>query len=723
VRLFLFFILLIYFSITAKASHIVGGEMYYDCLGGNQYRITVKLYRDCNSTGASYDNPLNITFFDGNNVNIGGTTIPFPGSQVLNPDFNGNPCVTPPSNVCIEEAIYEKIVTLPPSNSGYTIAYQRCCRTPNLINLSNPGGQGLTLSCQIPPDAIAICNSSPRFNNFPPLYLCNGEQLIFDHSANEPDGDNIVYELCTPFQGASSANPMPTVVPDPPFNFINWGPGFSASAPLGANSSISINSSTGLLTATPSATGLYIVGVCAKEYRNGVLISTTTRDFMFSVFNCIVELAASITPQNQLTTFVDYCQGTTIQFENDSYNADTYYWDFGVPGITTDVSTDFEPSYTFPGEGTYVVTLVASKIAGCSDTTEQTFIVYNNFEPDFIPPDSQCIINNSFDFEAVGLLPSNSTYLWDFGPNATPNNSTNQNPTNIVFNQSGSIPITLTATYEVCVIEITKSIYIYRAPTIDFTTIDELKCAPYNAHLINQSSADTPFNSFWTFGDGSTSNETHPYHVYEYPGLYDVTLSIWTTTGCIDSLFMSRPNLIQVFPSPTSVFDVTPLEQNEYEAHFTFTDLSDSNEVVKQWFYFDNGAYTPFSPFTYTYPDPGVYYPYQIVENQYGCRAKSQKKIIVTPVIPILVPNAFTPDGDLYNNTFKPVLYKPQQYQMYIWNRWGELVYSSNDAYGEWDGTYKGENAPEGVYIWRIIYHEYDTGLPKQIQGHVTLLR
>jgi len=719
----IFFLLFTFIiSLNTFASHIIGGEMFYDCLGGNQYRITVKLYRDCFSDGASYDDPLNLTVFDNNGNNVKHIEIPFPGSTHLSGDFNGNPCINPPNDLCIEEAIYQKIITLPDSSDNYTIAYQRCCRTPNVTNLTNPENQGLTLTVQIPVNNVVDCNSSPRFNNFPPLYLCANEQLIFDHSASEPDGDNIMYELCTPYQGASSLNPMPTTVPNPPYNLVVWGNGISATNPFGQGT-ISIDANTGLLTATPELNGLYVIGVCAKEYRNGLLISTTTRDFIFMVFNCIVELGASITPQTQLTTFVDYCQGTTIQFENNSYGADLYQWDFGVDGISTDVSTEFEPSYTFPGIGTYVVTLIASKTAGCSDTTEQTFIVYDNFEPDFTPPDSQCIINNSFDFMAGGVLPNSTTFDWNFGSNATPSNSTDQNPTGIVFSQSGDIPITFTGHYEVCDKSVTKNIFIFKAPTIDFTTIDELKCAPYTAHLINQSSSDTPFNSFWDLDDGATSTDTNPYHTYDLPGTYDISLTIWTTSGCIDTLTLDRPNLIQVFPRPTSIFDVSPLEKNEYEAHFTFEDLSDTTEVVEQWLYFGNGSFTPFAPFTYTYPDPGVYYPYQIVENQYGCQDRSQKKIVVTPVIPIMVPNAFTPDGDLFNNTFKPVLYKPQQYQMFIYNRWGELIYYSNDAYGEWDGTYKGEKSPTGVYIWKIIYNEYDTGLPKAIQGHVTLLR
>jgi hypothetical protein len=122
--LFISLTLLSYFY--SYASHIVGGEMFYDCLGGNQYRVTVKLYRDCNSTGAQFDPQLPVTVFDGNDNQIDNFTIPFPGSTNLQVNFNNNPCITIPSNICIEEAIYEKIVTLPSSSTGYTLSYQRC---------------------------------------------------------------------------------------------------------------------------------------------------------------------------------------------------------------------------------------------------------------------------------------------------------------------------------------------------------------------------------------------------------------------------------------------------------------------------------------------------------------------------------------------------------------------------------------------------------------------
>lgn len=696
--------------------------MFYDCLGGNQYRVTLNLYRDCLSSGAPFDDPLPITIFDGNNVNIGSFTINFPGSSNLDVNFNNNPCVTVPSDICVEGAVYTKIITLPASTTGYTLAYQRCCRGPNVTNLNTPEDQGLTITVSIPPDNIAICNSSPRFTNYPPLLLCSNEELVFDHSATEPDGDDIIYEICAPNQGGTSGNPAPNPVPSPPYPLVNWGGGASTFNPF-VLGSISINPTTGLLTASPELSGLYVVGVCAKEYRNGILISTTTRDFLFRVLNCEIELAATITSQVDLSTFVSYCQGLTIDFENESFGGTSWQWDFGVDGINSDVSSVFEPSYTFPAEGTYTVQLIVSQSVGCSDTTTQVFIINNELTAEFPLPEPQCITGNSFDFFGVAVPFAGATYEWDFGQYGIPLNSATQNQNDVVFSQSGYIPITYTTHFDVCTDSVTKNIFIYKEPIIAFSVKDELKCAPYNAHLINLSQADTPIYSEWDFGDGSpTSTDTHPFHIYDTPGIYDVSLNIFTDSGCIANLSLIRENLIEIFPSPVSQFSVSPLEQDEFEANFTFTDLT-GDDVVKQWFYFANGVFTPFEPYTYTYPEPGVYHPYQIVENQYGCKDRSYKTIKVNPVIPILVPNAFTPDGDIFNNTFKPILYKPRQFQMFIYNRWGDLIYFSNDAYGEWDGSYMGKPAPDGVYVWRIIYNDFKYNLPKELKGHITLLR
>lgn len=711
-------------SLQLKASHIVGGDMYYDCLGGNTYRVTVKLYRDCLSDGAEYDPLLPVTVFNGSFTQIDYFTIPFPGSTVLDVLLD-NPCITLPTDICVEEAVYTKVVTLPPSASGYILSYQRCCRGPAVVNLEDPGEQGLTLQIEIPSPALAVCNSSARFSNYPPLVLCAGQELVFDHSAIDPDGDELVYELCTPFQGGTSLAPAPDPSFPPPYDLVVWAPGISADDPFGMGD-LTIDPVTGQLIAIPENPGLYAVGVCVKEYRGGNLISISRRDFLFTVLNCDIELEAEVVPQEDLTTFVSYCQGLEIEFENNSYGGDFYKWDFGVPDIDTDVSTDFEPTFTFPEPGTYIVTLVVNPGWPCTDTSTETFIVQNAIDAYFAAPDSQCIVGNSFDFMGEGIYPptaEGTIFEWDFGGFSDPLTSDLESPTGIVFTEPGPHNVTFTVNYDICEISHTEEIFVFAEPSILFTVPDELKCAPYKAVFTDLSFAHTEIFYLWDFGDGeATSSDQNPVHIYDEVGVYDVTLTIWTTSGCIDTLTLTRENLIEVFPSPTSEFSVSPDEQDEYHADFLFTDHS--VDGVKQWYNFADGQVSPEPIVWHNYAEPGVYYPWQIVENEYGCRDKSIQKLTVTPVIPVIVPNAFTPDGNSLNNIFKPIFYESQVFRLYIYDRWGELIYYAHEMDASWDGAHSnGKLAEDGIYIWKIIYTAYDTGLPVEIGGHVTLLK
>ncbi|MFM7467638.1 MAG: hypothetical protein ACKO2O_07030 [Crocinitomicaceae bacterium] len=138
---FLLTLALFFSMFEFRASHIIGGDIYYDYLGNNQYRFFITLYRDCNSTGAEYDNPLKLTIYNAGDVLIQDLSVPFPGSVILPLNFN-NPCATPPTNICLERAIYSTVVTLPPTPGGYTVSYQRCCRGPNISNLINPASSG-----------------------------------------------------------------------------------------------------------------------------------------------------------------------------------------------------------------------------------------------------------------------------------------------------------------------------------------------------------------------------------------------------------------------------------------------------------------------------------------------------------------------------------------------------------------------------------------------------
>ena len=157
----------------------------------------------------------------------------FSGYITLPIDFN-NPCATAPTDVCVQRAIYEKTLNLPPIAGGYTVSYQRCCRGPNVMNIVNPDDTGLTLTTDMFLERkLELSVIVSPFFILSTDIISVGEELVFDHSAVDPDGDLLVYSLVSPYTGASSFDPAPNQAPPPPYFPVQWIGGFNANVPLG----------------------------------------------------------------------------------------------------------------------------------------------------------------------------------------------------------------------------------------------------------------------------------------------------------------------------------------------------------------------------------------------------------------------------------------------------------------------------------------------------------
>lgn len=278
------------------ATHLVGGDFYYVHLGGDQYQITLKVYRDCspaNTNGTGFDDQVVIGMWNGSGLitTADVVNIPLTFSNVSNvPVEMGNPCGTPPPELCIEQAVYTTTVTLPPNAYGWDLVYQRCCRNPTIVNLDDFGGTenaGMTLDIHIPgTDVITESNSSPAFQELPPVALCSNLPFVWDHSAVDPDGDDLVYSLCAPLQGADAANAQPNPPSTPPYLPVPYLAGFTWENPMTADPAMAVDPQTGQLTCTPTVPGQYAIGICVEEYRDGILLSTVRRDFQFNVTTC-----------------------------------------------------------------------------------------------------------------------------------------------------------------------------------------------------------------------------------------------------------------------------------------------------------------------------------------------------------------------------------------------------------------------------------------------------
>ena len=345
-------------STWARATHLVGGEMTYTHLGNNQYQITLTVYRDCgptNTLGTGFDDQVYVGLWDGtgqiqpNDV----VTMGLAGSNVSNvPVVLGNPCGTPPEELCIEKAIYTTVVSLPPTTYGWDLIWQRCCRNPSISNLQNFGGTdnpGATLVAHVPGDVPGLTdaheNSAPTFASLPPVAVCANFEFIWDHSAVDADGDELVYSLCSPLDGGGTGggngpdSPVPNPPSTPPYQEVPFLPGFSATNPVTGDPGLSIDPATGVITGTPTMPGQYAIGICVSEYRDGQLLNTTMRDFQFNVTLCDPNLDAVVANQ----TPQQFCIGETITLENNSNNASSYAWDFGVPGQTQTSATNTSP--------------------------------------------------------------------------------------------------------------------------------------------------------------------------------------------------------------------------------------------------------------------------------------------------------------------------------------------------------------------------------------------
>ncbi|TNF49517.1 MAG: T9SS type B sorting domain-containing protein [Bacteroidetes bacterium] len=293
-KFFLTLALFIFNYLNVNASHLVGGEIHYDSLGNDMYRIVIELYRDCQNSSTQFDDPIEYTIFYPNGTIYWTRSVPLPTPEILPLNYD-DPCVTPPDDICIERAIYIDIVTLPWNPEGYVISYQRCCWANNIQNMINPQDNGITLTTFIPgSQLVSVYNNSAHFTEYPPLVLCANNTLDFDHSALDIDGDSLVYSLCSPWLGGSITNVIPNPESAPPYFPITWETGFSATVPLGAGSTVSIDSETGAMQFTPNMLGNFVIGVCVEEWRDGVMINSTMRTFGYRVVACDVEIPLEV---------------------------------------------------------------------------------------------------------------------------------------------------------------------------------------------------------------------------------------------------------------------------------------------------------------------------------------------------------------------------------------------------------------------------------------------
>lgn len=408
-RILLLFALSGCMYLNLLATHIVGGEVLYRYLGNDRYEVKLHLFVDCvnGQPGAiAQDEYANFTIFRAadNTLELGlcrsvKRNIP---ERITKLNYD---CIALPPNACVDKYVYVDTMVLPYITGGYIIAFQRCCRNNSINNLVNPDQTGATYWTHIQDTLGSGLNNSAYFKELPPNFLCTNAPLRFDHSAIDPDGDSLVYELYHPFHGAVYTDPRPEFneVTNPPFIPVSFANGYTFSNPINGAPALHIDERTGLLTLTPTQQGQYVIGILVKEYRKGVLVGITRRDYQFNVLNCQFKVISTYTAN-------DSACGYKMKFNNTSSGAKSFAWDFGDTLSKKDTSSLQEPEYDYPGPGLYKVTLVGCD-GNCCDSSKGTVTI---LQPGTLDLGADTTFCGGFAY-TIKAQDSAAKYLWSTG--------------------------------------------------------------------------------------------------------------------------------------------------------------------------------------------------------------------------------------------------------------------------------------------------------------------
>lgn len=382
---------------SVKAGHLLGGQLNYEYLGSDSFKVTLNLSYDYDNTwysptgGGNADTNAVIAVYSGpNKVYMTKFVLSLDSIDTVETTIQSRCGSTSVGRKQLKFS-YSGGKYLEPFQADYTLAYFRCCRdTDNYTNIEDDGdgyGAGLALTATIP---MGKDNDTPVFDADYPTFMCLDSAMTFDFSATDADADSIAYELVDVTSGgglyAFAADPDKSSSPyyQPDFETINYSAGYSGTNPFGTGSA-TIDSLTGQLTLNSSIEGMFVLKVIAKEYRDGVYLGASSNDFSIEVVSCeTIENSSGI---NTDLGFEDgYC-GLEVEFPEITQEDIVHIaWNFGDTMSAGDTSSLVAPSYTYPEFGSYNLMLVLGKEdTACYDTiTKVINVAEANFDFDIV---------------------------------------------------------------------------------------------------------------------------------------------------------------------------------------------------------------------------------------------------------------------------------------------------------------------------------------------------
>lgn len=426
--------------------------------------------------------------------------------------------------------------------------------------------------------------------------------------------------------------------------------------------------------------------------------------------------------------FTEVCLGNALPFTDATSvsSISTWSWDFGdssPPDATQN------PAHNYTNAGSYNVALIATDNNGCKDTITKSVTVHAlpdvSFNATNVCDGTPAQFSNTSTVAPPDIVQFSA---WSFGDG---NISTITNPAHL-YASNGSYTVKLVITSDFgCMDSLSKTIIVNPNPAVNFMATDTNGCHPLCISFQDLTAGNNS-QWLWVLGDGSTVNNSQSFeHCFTNdtaaggsifnPVYYSPNLTVTSDSGCVSTL--TKNNYITVYPEPIASFTPNPEISLYTDAVITLTNNSIGATTWK-WDFGDMQTDVANTPTPHFYSDTGSYVIQLIVSNQYLCADTIRKTIMIEPDFVFHIPNAFTPDGDGLNETFSGTGTFITTYNMKIFDRWGNLIYQTDDIAKAWDG--KANNGKELAQMDTYVYSIEITDVKNrqhQYKGTVSLIR
>ncbi|NVK66238.1 MAG: gliding motility-associated C-terminal domain-containing protein, partial [Flavobacteriales bacterium] len=394
----------------------------------------------------------------------------------------------------------------------------------------------------------------------------------------------------------------------------------------------------------------------------------------------------------------------------------TYFWDFTTNGDAIQYVDPLNPtSYSVYVENPY----------GCESGTEVIDVTLNPPLTGTISPfDTVCPGYDTDLFATVsGGIGQPYTFVWSEGSTFT---GVGNHSINVAPAATTDYSVTITDGCESTPLVMGTNVRVAPLPVPEVDVLNPVQCEPAIFDIVNTTDPALSQYNYWLV-DGTQQflNQDTITTTEMWAGEYDVQLVVTSYEGCVDSVTWSE--LLSVDPKPVADFKYSPNPVLMFNTQVLFTNYS-FNGYTYQWFFEDGvPSQSTQTNVQVLFPDgvEGRYDVQLITTSELGCVDTMNQELIVYPEVLIYAPNAFTPDGDEHNQTWRVFMEGIDVYdfELLIFNRWGEVIWESHDLEVGWDGTYGGKPVETGMYTWIIRTKDLQNDAKYTFDGHINLLK